>query len=173
MTAIGTHGLPHLQNRKIYLDLDGVLADFYGTVEHLLGCPYHRLAPAVAWEQLAKIPGFYKNLPLLPGAQGFFLELQRRNTELAILTALPWPTGELINAAIDKKTWVRRHISLEVQVLTVEEGKLKASFAHPNAILIDDSRRNIDAWSSAGGIGILHSSPEKSLAALDRLQCGV
>lgn len=169
MTEIGTHGLPRLRNRKIYLDLDGVIADFYGTAEYLLGCPYHSLAPTVAWEQLSKIPSLYKNLPLLPGARDFFLELQRRCTELAILTALPWPTGELINAAIDKKTWVRRHISSEVQVLTVEEGKLKASFAHPNAILIDDSRGNIDAWSSVGGIGILHSTPGNSLVALDRL----
>jgi len=45
----------------------------------------------------------------------------------------------------------------------------KARFAGPNKILIDDRTENINAWKSAGGIGILFKSTEQVKNELSKL----
>ena len=45
----------------------------------------------------------------------------------------------------------------------------KAKYAAPNAILIDDRSDNIEAWKSAGGIGILYKSTDQVINELSKL----
>jgi len=46
---------------RVYLDLDGVLADFYGTARRLLKRAYAELPPEEAWGILGKTPNLFLN----------------------------------------------------------------------------------------------------------------
>jgi len=53
------------------------------------------------------------------------------------------------------------------RVIFVDHGSDKANYAKGN-ILIDDSEDNINAWESAGGIGILHKDDASTLSEIGR-----
>lgn len=62
---------------KLFLDCDGVLADFDTGARDALGgmTPSQfeaRYSRREFWRQLAATPGFYANLPLMPDAQTLF-----------------------------------------------------------------------------------------------------
>lgn len=154
--------------RNIYLDLDGVFADFYGGSSRILGADYRTMPPTTAWKILEKVPGFFAELPLLPDALALWEGVQGAG-RLHILTACPRPTGFLVSAAADKLAWVRKHLSVTVPVLIVRNGLAKSRFAATGDILIDDLPRNVSAWESAGALGILHNNAHDSLEQLFQL----
>lgn len=151
--------------RHIYLDLDGVVADFFGFARFLLGADYHSLPPELAWQQLGTVPNLYRNLPTLDGARDLF-EMLSRLAPVSILSAMPLPTGYLRSAAADKRAWVAHHLSGAVQVITVCGWEQKALFAAPEDLLIDDSARNVAAWCDAGGPAIEHVSMAQTMRRL-------
>ena len=53
------------------------------------------------------------------------------------------------------------------KAIFVTSGRDKANYAKGN-ILIDDSPENINAWRSAGGIGILHKNAQNTIGELNR-----
>ncbi len=154
--------------RRVYVDLDGVLVDFYGATSRILGAHYKSLPSAQAWGELEKVPHLFQKLPALADAQTLWEGIQGSG-QVHILTACPKPTGLLNTAPGDKHVWVRRHISAAVPVIVVAHGLMKAQWALPGDILIDDLERNIRAWRDAGGLGILHRSAAETLAELAAL----
>lgn len=154
--------------REIYLDLDGVFADFFGATQYRLGKHYRQMPPREAWKVLERVPHLFRDLPLLPDAQQLWDGLQGKGT-LRFLTAVPRPTGFLKTAAQDKVLFVEANLSRTTPVITVRDGVTKARWANPGAVLIDDTPRNIDAWVAAGGIGILHTSAQTTLDKLATL----
>ena len=156
------------RSRNIYVDLDGVLVDFYTATSKILGANYKAMPPAVAWGTLEKVDNLFRHLPMLPDALALWEGIQGRG-RVHILTASPKPTGKLHTAPGDKRAWVRQHICSQVPVIVVGHGPSKARWAAPGDILIDDLERNIEAWVAAGGVGILHRSAAESLARLSEL----
>src|SRR3546814_3203777 len=61
---------------QLFLDCDGVLADFDRSAEHILGMPprafQKRHGLPAFWKRLAKAGDFYATLPLLPDARHLF-----------------------------------------------------------------------------------------------------
>lgn len=151
----------------INLDLDGVFANFLGYTRSL-GIDYVA-SPAQAWSEISLIPRFFTQLPVLPGSLALFKALQHHGQRLRILTALPLPTGTLVTARADKREWVARHISNELEVVTVLGGVNKYLEAQAGDVLIDDQMRNLEPWIRAGGLGIHHTSVEKTLGELQEL----
>lgn len=147
---------------KIFLDVDGVFADFDGRMRELVG-EYKQHGNEI-WEPIGKIDNFFYKLDMLPGCLKLVTMLQHHDLEF--LTALPIPTGKLVTADADKRKWLAEHVSRKIKVNTVIGGKNKALYLkdHPRAILIDDYKRNIDVWHNAGGFGILHTSVENTLS---------
>lgn len=160
---------PEIPIPYINIDLDGVMFDFYGETTRILGVPYKSLPSAEAWGRLEKVDSLFRNLPLLPDALELWQGIQGAG-HLRILTAMPKPTGKLLTAAGDKVASVRQHICHQVPVVVVEHGLMKARWARPGDVLIDDLERNIIAWEAAGGIGILHRSARDSLQQLARIR---
>lgn len=154
---------------NIYIDLDGVCADFANYALAVLGQPYDSLPPGEAWGQLDKIPGLFTLLRPLPGMERLFTALAHHNPRVQILTATPLPTGHLITAAADKTDWVCEHIGPDVPVRTIVGGVNKHAFAAPGDILVDDLERNLVGWRAVGGVGILHVSVDATLAQLAAL----
>ena len=150
---------------RLFLDCDGVLADFDGGVRTLFG-----MDPAAAqarfgrggfWKRLAGHGDFYNSLDLLPGARDLVEAV--RPLAPTILTGLPLGNW----AAPQKRAWVERHFP-GIEVITCM-ARDKANHGVPGDVLVDDTLRNGEAWEAMGGVFVRHETAEGSLAALRRL----
>lgn len=152
----------------LYLDLDGVFADLQKKVIDIFGRGYEDIPSSELWATLGKESHLFRNLEMIPNSIKLFEFVQTiPNVRLSILTSLPNPTENLYTASIDKILWVDDNLSKTISVNTVYGGIHKAAFVkHPSDILIDDLTRNINAWSAAGGTGILHTSVESTISQL-------
>jgi len=156
----------------IYLDLDGVLANFEKAVIELHGPNYKDLHPVAFWKPITKeIDNFFAKLDPLPGAFELYDYVWGIDGyDVKVLTALPRPEGKAVTVAQDKTDWVHKHIDSNLEVITVIGGKNKGKYVkHKEDILIDDLPRNIDVWTEAGGIGILHTSYSDTIQQLEQL----
>ncbi len=150
---------------KVFLDLDGVMADFARGVREILKLDPKTVSPDELFGTLAKQgKDFFLKLPKMKDADRLWAFLKGNDVE--ILTGVPTSNRE--EAAKNKVSWVRRNISKNVKVITTSS-KSKKKFAGPNQILIDDRKDNIAAWKAAGGIGILHTNAAKTIKELKRM----
>lgn len=137
---------------KVYLDLDGVMADFDAGFVRLFGrIPHHDMTDA-EWAIVHADGDFFETLPLCQGAMGLFNSLP---ADLSVLTACPRSNYQ--DVARQKRNWVRKHLGQHVTVLPVLGSHNKPLFMHsPGDILIDDYGKNCREWQAAGGIAIKH-----------------
>ena len=156
-------------NEMIYLDLDGVFADFNGAVQkHCPGLIYQQHSKQI-WQVLETIPNFFSTLDVLPSLKIYDDIASNTNIEMQFLTALPRATGYLKTAQRDKTDWVHEHIDW-AQVNCVSSWEMKKYFCRgKHDLLIDDSPRNIEDWAKAGGTGILHITLEDTITKLKQL----
>lgn len=150
---------------KVFLDLDGVGADFDEFIDTLYP-NLRKVSDEEFWAELSNIPNFFSQLqPILDFGRVIRACLHH---DLEWLTAIPKPTKYLCTAANDKRAFVAKHFPSTIPVSTVSGGRNKAQWLHvyPGAVLIDDYPRNINMWSDAGGIGILHTSVDDTLVQL-------
>lgn len=151
---------------RIYLDLDGVMADFDAHFPETFGLDHKSLADDEMWAKINSHPSYFRDLPPCLGAIEFFRSIEF--LQPIILTACP--RTNYAHAAKQKREWVREHLSEKAMVLPVMGGHNKPLFMHePGDVLIDDFAKNIDAWDKAGGTGILHSRFETTSSRLAAL----
>ena len=163
--------------RKIYFDMDGVLADFDRGVNELCRMnassqneKYDEEYDALMWARIREIDHFYNRLDLMPGAKEMFeLLYGKYGDKCEILTGIPKAERGIVTSAEDKVVWTRRMLSEKVKIHTVSRKEKKLYCTGPETILIDDQERTILEWRAAGGTGILHRSPEQTLAELKRM----
>jgi len=148
--------------RQIYLDCDGVLADFDKGAEAILGATprafEERHGAGQFWRRLARAEGFFDGLDPLPDA--FELYEAVRDKRPIILTGMP--RGKW--AEPQKRRWAERHFP-GVPVITTMAA-LKREHCHPGDVLVDDRDQHRHLWEDAGGHFILHTSAKASIAAL-------
>lgn len=147
---------------QLFLDLDGVLADFEAGAHDVLkmsAAEYQeRYGAGGFWKKLATAPDFYNTLALLPDAQQLMDAVV--HLDPIILTGLP--IGKW--AEPQKRAWVERHFP-GIQVITTQ-ARFKSKYCSPGDVLVDDRDQYRDAWESAGGIFVHHSDTGSSLTAL-------
>jgi 5'-nucleotidase len=148
---------------RVYVDLDGVLADFDAHFPALFGVDHRKMLDDDMWAQINAHPSYFRDMPQCPGAKTFFETIDGLNP--VILTACP--RTNYANAARQKREWVREHLGHWVTVLPVMGGHNKPLFMHAAGdILIDDFKKNTDAWEEAAGVSILHTDFSKTLSEL-------
>lgn len=158
--AILTMAEPHL-----FLDCDGVLADFDAGVRKLLGTDPKtfeaRHGKREFWRRLANAKDFYASLPLMPDARELFDAVA--HLKPTILTGLPLGNW----AAPQKQRWAAEHFP-NVPIISC---MARDKFRHMTGedVLVDDSLTHRHAWESAGGTFVHHRSAEESITALTQL----
>ena len=154
---------------QLFLDCDGVLADFDAGATKLLGAPpdafQAKNGAGRFWARLAKAPDFYATLPLMPGADLLFDAV--RHLEPVILTGLPRGNW----AAQQKVRWAKEHFP-GTRIITCMAVN-KRDHAHPGDVLVDDNDKYRHLWEEVGGIFIHHKSVDDTLRQLAKLFPGV
>lgn len=150
--------MPHL-----YLDMDGVQADFFGAWSKRSGVQHWK---AIAnqkqeIEELAnsspkEVYDFFINLEPLSGGRQIISWLNSNDIPYSVLSApLRGPYAEASIAA--KKDWLAAHYPDSVSDAKFTGNKFKYAMegGGPN-VLVDDHGKYLSAWSSSGGIPIKH-----------------
>ena len=154
------------ENTKIYLDMDGVLADFFSEYAKLAGVSdYRDIPPAKQDPTLNKMVGtdFFSRLPKFPTADSL-VKLVLKYVKSYGICSSPL-RGDFKNSEQHKRIWIKKHLNpqpAEVIITNQKERHAVNSDGSPN-ILIDDRGVNIVAWRSRGGIGIKYQADEDSL----------
>jgi len=151
---------------QIYCDMDGVLADFHKYTMSLVGDNFNN-------KDWPDMPGdIFLRLPPMSDAHTLWNFIKPYNP--IILTAKPRDEFRIPTAEADKTKWMLQqfgHPSDKIEVVYRNE---KQHFAinkqdnRPN-LLIDDHRKNIAEYSSAGGIGVLHTSANSTIRQLKQI----
>ena len=154
-----------MPDRQLYLDCDGVLADFDTGAEKILGMPPRafeaRHGPGRFWARLAKAPDFFANLPLMPDATRLFEAV--RHLHPVILTGLPRGNW----AAAQKVRWAERHFP-GTRIITTLAADKRDHCRHGD-VLVDDTLKYRHLWEGAGGIFIHYSELGQALRELGGL----
>lgn len=148
--------------RQLYLDCDGVLADFDKGATAVLGMPPRafekRHGLGRFWANLASAPDFYFSLPLLPDAMRLYEAVKHLNP--VILTGLPRGNW----AADQKVRWAAQHFP-GVRIITTM-ARDKRDHAKSGDVLVDDQDRHRARWEEIGGIFIHHKDVDETLEEL-------
>lgn len=154
----------------LYLDLDGVLADFDTGANHVLGCDSHYKFSFVhgdekMWDTLNAADEFFYNLPPMPDAGHLWDSVRHLNP--IILTAVPKENPEA--SARQKRAWVAENLGIDVQVITCRTYE-KPNYCLPGDILVDDRTVNAKLWNARGGDFIWHIDAISTLGKLQYLK---
>jgi 5'(3')-deoxyribonucleotidase len=142
-----------MKKQKIFIDLDGVMADFDKHFPEAFGVDKDTLSDIEMWAMINSNPTFFLDLPLCVGAKDFFESVEHKDP--IILTACP--KSNYTVAATQKREWVRNNLSKDVLVMPIMGGKNKCLFMHSAGdLLIDDFEKNCKPWDDMGGISITH-----------------
>lgn len=148
---------------QVFLDLDGVFADFDARVKRLTGKHPNQLTRDKLWQAVNADKRFFAELELIEGCM--LLWEATRDLEPIFLTGAP--TSQVFQE--QKREWVARIFGREFMVHVVPK-KLKQEFSGPHKVLIDDTPQNIEQWIARGGYGILHAGDHAStVEALQKL----
>ena len=168
----------------IFVDLDGVLADFDRAVEELTGLPPSQQTPRAMWPRLAGARDFYANIPWMPDGPELWERVEPFDP--VVLTGLPRGNW----AKPQKLEWCRRELGPEVPVIACmsrektekawewldthragvrPDGGHLPGMERPVPVLIDDRASTREPWEAAGGVFIHHVSAAQSIRALEEL----
>jgi sulfur relay (sulfurtransferase) DsrC/TusE family protein len=146
--------------KTIFLDMDGVVADWQSRVREILG---HELPEGEQWADedwrgLVQFQRLYSELSLMPDARYLVRQVQdlaiQHNYIVKFLTAVP-QRNDFPWAFQDKVHWANRHWP-EIPVWFGPYSRDKQLRSAPGQVLIDDRTSNIQEWRERGGHGILY-----------------
>lgn len=158
--------------KTLYLDMDGVVADFDEYAARTLGVPSSAgIYPDEIWYKLAENARLYRDLKPTTYASQLVYHCEqfcnKKNYELKFLSAVP-KGNDVPWAFYDKVYWARNYFAT-IPVMFGPYSKDKWQHCQPSDILIDDRASNIDEWRAAGGIAIHHTNIDTTLAQLQFL----
>ncbi len=144
---------------QIYIDMDGVLADFDS--HYLRTFDKVPTRPGETdWKAVRAHKGFYRHIPPMHDMSTLWDHLCRYKP--IILTGIPASVPE---AAENKMEWARIHLPLDTKVICCQ-AKDKHKQCLPGDLLIDDYEKHKQAWLDAGGIWITHTNARFTCARL-------
>ena len=143
---------------EIYVDMDGVLADFFGEWARLMKVDHftkidkeHEIGDAL--QRIRDTDDFWLRLPVLPQARELLNLIKNVKGEYNICST---PLQDDPNSEKHKRTWIEKNLSSfppkNIYITSDKPQYATNADGTPN-ILIDDFGRNVSQWEAAGGIG--------------------
>ena len=146
----------------LFLDLDGVLADFDAGARKLFGTSSRAFEEKHGkrefWRRIANASDFYGSLPLMPDAMELFEAV--KHLEPTILTGLPLGNW----AAPQKVRWAAEHFPGTKIITTMARDKHK--HMEPGDVLVDDRLNHRATYEEAGMVFVHHTSAKASVREL-------
>ena len=158
------------ENKKpiVYVDMDGVLVDFFGEWANMHGVENWRdIAPLLkkqgktindALDAIRAKKDFWINLKPETGAKTLLATIKKYAGEYTILSS---PLSNDPNSIPQKRAWVKNNLSAfppkEVIIHKRKQDYATQADGTPN-ILIDDFSEQVKPWKAAGGIAFKHSN---------------
>ena len=142
---------------EIYVDMDGVLADFFPARKKIVGKDWRQITDIEsALQTIRDKDDFWLSLPLTNNAQNLLNIIKELKGEYKILSA---PLANDPKAEPHKREWVKKNLAFfppkEVIISADKYKWAKQADGTPN-ILIDDFGSNIRNWEAKGGVGFKH-----------------
>lgn len=163
--------MPHL-----FLDMDGVQADFFGAWAKKHGVPTYKEIPnrendinELAHSSAENVYNFFHDLDPLPGGMQIISWLKRHNIPFTVLSA---PLrGPYAAASIQaKKDWLDKYVPGTSDSAIFTSAKYKHVNDHGTVnVLVDDFGPYIEKWTNAGGIPVKHEE-QNTKATIDMLE---
>ena len=160
----------------VYLDMDGVLADFFGGVEKMYGVDHWKQLTSDKTKDLKKevidrITGtdFFATLPKFTTADSL-IDLVKKFTGGKFSINTSPLRGDHENSGKYKKVWISNNIEQPDEIIVTGRKETYAKdkgTGTPN-ILIDDRPINIQKWQEAGGYGILYQANRDQLTKVQK-----
>jgi len=177
---------------KVYLDMDGVLADFDGELSKrgfFINRDSNRFKQFVdksQWteeelkadsqvKQYMSEPGFFRNLAFMSGADQLWIAAGKP----IVLTARPKNAESAHRVSSEKREWIEEYFGQIPEdrficCLRSEKAKYAISWEHGSSfpienILVDDLEWNCSEWEKAGGIAILYKNAEQAVTDLKKV----
>ena len=150
---------------RLFLDADGVLANFDEGARQLLGMSPRQFEAkhgrGTFWKRLASAKNFYGTLAEMPDARPLFDAV--KHLKPTILTGLPLGNW----AAPQKIEWAAEHFP-GVPIITCM-ARDKHKHMHRGDVLVDDRENHRAAYEAAGVVFVHHKSAEDSLRQLAKI----
>ena len=157
--------LPH-----VYVDMDGVIVNLEKGAFKVHGKQLSDVKRPERWDKISDTKDFWKDLEWMPGSKKLWNFLKPYKPSIMSAYAKNEP-----NSAQGKEDWLKKNVEkLPRSRINLVMRSDKQRFARdgrtqaPN-ILIDDHEKNIREWESKGGIGIHHTSVERTIARLKEI----
>jgi nicotinamide mononucleotide adenylyltransferase/PAS domain-containing protein len=160
---------------KIYVDMDGVIADFDLRFKQVTGLTPDEFESKHGLEKFWEVIDidnkvkFWVGIPLMNGAKDLIDYV--KNYDYELLTA---PSRQK-SSMLGKRLWVKKHVGSlfpstpKINFRQAEnKPKIKKELTNQD-ILIDDKKSTIDSWNSKGGTGILYVSSNQTIEQLKKL----
>jgi len=168
--------------RSVFIDLDGVMVDWYGGAANLIGDPnifrdiyltdpdarskaVNLIQQHDVWPKInSEGPEWWANLNPLPWAEELWLTMKKMG-KVCVCTSsgnLKKYASTASASSAGKCLWMSKHLPQEDRNHFAICPR-KHLLAHPDAVLIDDFKRNTREFSAAGGFGLLWQNQYKLL----------
>ena len=162
-----------MKNSKyiVYIDMDGVVADFDGKVKQISDGRYQSdpdYTKGMMWRDIknwdAHVEPWFESLPKMDGADQLVDFITSNFERVKFLTA----TGSTPkDGPAQKRRWLEKNYP-GLEAIAVGASAQKAVYANPRAILVDDRDKSIDPWTRAGGVGILYTNASQAIKELQK-----
>ncbi len=156
----------HVSRPQLFLDCDGVLADFDGYAEQIFGLPPRGYEDKVGidrfWADTRSHEDFYYKLPVLEDGRRLYEAV--KHVEPIILTGRPsYDGGEW--AIEQKHRWAAKYFPGVPIIVSLSKEKCK-HMRNAGDVLVDDRTKYRRYWSAAGGVFVLHRRTEVTIPVL-------
>jgi hypothetical protein len=162
------------KNTIIYLDMDGVLADFF--------TGYQRVNPKVRKPADIPLPKEDETLPKLVGTNFYYTLPKYKTADELVRVVLQYVDtygicssplrGDAENAELNKRKWIGMNLTPKPNsnniIITSDKPKFAVQADGTPNVLIDDKPSNITRWIAAGGIGINYNADVDAPAKVDK-----
>ena len=152
--------LPKPEMPRLFVDMDGVLADFDTGYRNLFGDKSDKELDNVDWKRIRDHGGFFESLPPMHDFDHIWQAVEPFNP--TIITGCPEDVEE---AYANKLAWVHKNIGTHISMIGCKS-RDKCLYGKPGDILIDDWEKYMHLWRGMGGHWITHISAESSVKQL-------